>query len=725
MNPPPKETLSKRTPAVRSTEDANPAQDEIRWVDTHCARMDHGGCRLRVGVRGNAIVKVKGHPEGYLNAGYVCPKGLASPEKLNHPKRLRHPLRRAGRRGEGRWERVSWEEALETAAEGLGRARERHGARSVAFCQGMPKGLEHFVLIRLANLFGSPNVVAVQDVCHAPREVSGMHTCGFYPVADLHHSSEWIVLWGSNLTSTNEEGEVCALLFDRLREGARLMVVDPRRTELAQRADLWLPVRPGTDAALALAFLHAIVEEGIYDKDFVEEWTHGFQDLAEAVQAYSPESMAAVTGVEADLARRSARAYASARPAALQWGNPIEQTVHNFHASRALLCLMALCGNLDVPGGNIHPLDPPVQGLGAFVRADLIPSKRKEMIHAHHGTIPRLMTVPPAYFRRAVLEEKPYPVKAAYVQCANPLVTYADSRKTHEALMKLDFTVVADIFMTPTAALADVVLPAATQFEFNDVGHYGLGHGFIVARPKVVDPPGECRPDMAILAELGRRLTPAELWPENPEDLLDQLLKPAGLDYAAFAERGMLKGPDKFRKYLEDGFKTPTGKVELRLSRAEKLGLPPLPAFPGPPDPPRADYPLTLTSSKSPVYLHSSYRWVDRLRKRDPEARTDLHPETAARHGIGEGDRVIVETPRGSIVQRARLTESVPPDTVHAAYGWWLPEAPLDWESSNYNLLTSMEVLGKEFGTPNLKGVRCRIRRGEDFSRDEKPGSPG
>jgi anaerobic selenocysteine-containing dehydrogenase len=217
------------------------------------------------------------------------------------------------------------------------------------------------------------------------------------------------------------------------------------------------------------------------------------------------------------------------------------------------------------------------------VRADLLPNKRKEMIHAHFGTIPKMMTVPPAYFRKAVLDETPYPVKAAYIQCANPMLSYADSQQTFEALNRLDFLAVSDIFMTPTAALADIVLPAATQFEFNDIGHYGLGHGYILARPQVVDPPADCWPDIKILNALGKSLGPSELWYDNYEALLELILKPTELDFGQFARHGYLKGPDNFKKYEAAGFSTPTGKVELVLSRAQKFNLPPLPRCEGPP----------------------------------------------------------------------------------------------------------------------------------------------
>ncbi len=685
------------------------------WVKTHCARMDHGGCGLLAQVSDNKILRLKGDPDGYLNKGYICPKGLASAERLSHPDRLTQPLQRVGKRGSGKWEKISWEKAIDTISDNLCRIREENGAKAVAFCQGMPKGLEHFVLIRLANIFGSPNLVACQDVCHAPREIGGSHTCGFYPVADFHHKSDLVVLWGSNVTATNEEGEIGSLLVEQLRQGTRLMVIDPARTPLAERADYWLQLRPGTDNALALAFLNVIISEKLYDTDFVQQWTIGYDELAIHIRQYSPEKMAPITGVPAPAIRESARAYALAQPAAIQWGNPIEQNINTFDTVRALVCLMAICGNLEIPGGNIQANEPPILSLGKFVRADRIPSKRKEMLHAHHHTIPRMMTVPPAYFRQAVLEEIPYAVKGAYMQCTNPLLAYADSQQTYDALMKLDFFAVADIFMTPTACLADIVLPVATHFEFNDIGHYGLGHGYVLARPGIVDPPEQCWPDIKILNELGRAMTPKELWHDNWEAFLEDLLAPAGLSYADFVKQGILKGDDQFKKYSHSGFRTPSGKVELVLSTAQKFNLPALPAFNGPPEPENTAYPLLLTGAKDPHYMHSSYRWVATLRQKSPRPMVSMHPETAAPHNIQGNDEVIIETPTGAITQFARLTETIKPGIVYAAYGWWFPEGrceqQYEWKKSNFNILTSTRVLGKEFGTPNMKGLRCRIRK--------------
>jgi anaerobic selenocysteine-containing dehydrogenase len=380
---------------------------------------------------------------------------------------------------------------------------------------------------------------------------------------------------------------------------------------------------------------------------------------------------------------------------------------------------MAVCGNLEVPGGNIHAHDPEIMSLGEFVRADLIPEKRKEMISAHHRVIPRLMTIPPAFFRRAVLEDDPYPVRGYYGMCTNPMVAWADSPTTYRAFQSLDFAAVAELFMTPTASMADIVFPVAHQYEMNDIGHYGIGHGMILARPKIVDPPGECRPDMEIMNELGKRVSPPGYWPDDHESFLEDVLRPSGLTYQEFVEKGYLKGPDLFRSYEQKGFRTPTGKVELRLSTAEKFRLKPFPEFTGFPEEEDPDYPLLLISAKSPYYLLSSYRWVGRLREKCPHPRVEIHPETASLHGVVEGDEVVVETKFGRIVQTAHVTDIVHPRVVSASLGWWFPEADpgdqYDWRKSNFNMLTSVGKLGREFGTPNLKNLPCRI---------SKPGAP-
>ncbi len=683
----------------------------IKWIKTHCGRMDHGGCSLLVGVQNGKIVKIKGNPEGWLNNGYLCTKALATLEKLNHPNRLKHPLKRTGDRGSGQWKKISWNEALNIISDKFLETKEKFGARAVAFCQGMPKGLEHFVLIRLANIFGSPNVVSVQDVCHAPREIAGFHTCGFYPVADLHNPTSAIVLWGSNILDTNEEGQICKQFLDRLKEGADLIVVDPYKTKLTEKAKVHLQLRPGSDIVLALGLLNVIISRNLYDREFVEKYTYGFDELANHVKDFTPSIVSEITWVKENLIIEAAEIYANSSPASIQWGNAIEHTPHNFNTARALVCIMAICGNLGKPGGNIWAKDPNITKLGKFVRADLLPDKRTQMIHAHFGTVKGLMTVPPVYFKRAVLNGEPYPIKAAYMQCTNPLLTYADSRTTLETFNKLDFFVVADIFMTPTALYADIVLPSATQFEFNDIGHYGLGHGYIVARPKIVDPPEECWPDMKILNELGKRISPPEYWHDDYEKFLDDVLEPSGMSYSDFAKVGYLKGST----VPVEKFRTPTGKVELKLSSAEKLGVDPLPVVDQSFFETDSDFPYILTCRKDKNFLHSSYRWLESLRKHSPKPYVIIHPDVAKTHEILDEEKVVIETPYGRMIQYARISSKIHPMVLLASYGWWFPENGIsrkyDWDISNYNMATSKDIIGKELGTPVLKGIKCRISK--------------
>ncbi len=677
--------------------------------------MDHGGCGLIVGIKGNRIIKIKGDPEGFLNKGYICVKGMTAAGRLEHPDRLRHPVKRIGTRGEGKWKRISWDEAIDSICDNLCLIRDRYGARAMAFCQGMPKGLDHFALIRLANTYGSPNVVGNQDVCHAPRELAGIYTCGFYPVPDLRNKTELVLAWGSNNLRTNEEGTICSRLLDCLKEGTGLIVIDPMKTVLAEKARYWLQLRPGTDNALALAFLNVIINEKLYDFDFVKKWTHGFSEFSNHIDQYTPERMSEVTWVPADMIRDAARAYAMAKPASILWGNALEHNVNAFDTLRAIVCLMAVTGNLDIPGGNIHASEPDLLRLGRLVRADLLPSKRSEMINAYYDVIQGMMTVPPALFRRAVLEDLPYPVKGAYIMGANPLISYAGSGTTFDAFMKLDFIAVSDIFMTPTAALADVVLPAATAFEFNDIGHAGLGHGCILARPKVVDPPDECWPDIKILNEIGKRVTSTDLWYEDYNAFLNELLRPSGLDFSGFARLGHLKGIESYRKFHTSGFKTPSGKVELSLCRSQETGLPAMPRFVNSHDDEDPDYPFILTGKKNPFYMHSSYRWDESLRKHSPSPIVEIHPLTAERYGISDGDEVLIQSRMGEISQFARITDRVHPRVIYASYGWWFPESDYrtqyEWKKSNYNMLISSERLGREFGTPNIKGTLCRIRK--------------
>ncbi|MGB9887573.1 MAG: molybdopterin-containing oxidoreductase family protein [Moorellales bacterium] len=684
---------------------------------TACGGLDHGGCGLVVRVEGNYIVSARGDPAAPPpSAGYSCHKASALGDRLASPYRLTRPLLRQGPRGAGKWKEVSWSEALDFTAENLKRVRDRYGPEAVVFMQGAPKGLEYLGLSRFAHAFGSPNLVTPASLCFMPRVAASLLTCGYYPLPDYSGRPGTILVWGSNLTDTNADGVPAAELRRALANKPKLIVVDPRRTELAKRADIWLRLRPGSDSALALAFLKVIIEENRFDQEFVRHWTLGFDQLAARAKEYSLESLSRLTWLSTEEIVAAARLYAEYRPGCLQWGNAIEHSPSSTETARMLLVLAAICGDLEVPGGNIRPPSLPLLKGSEFTLNDRIRGTTRPIISADYPMAAQLLFVPYHLAVEAMLAGKPYPVKAAYLQGTNPLLTYPDSRKTYQALTSLEFMAVAEVFMTPTAALADVVLPVATRMEHDDLAFYTQPFGRVVARPKLVDPPEGCRSDLVLLAELADRLGLGELFWKSEEECINNILAPAGIDYARLRETLVLAGEKSYFQYRTSGFRTPSGKVEIAPERLAAWGLDPVPApYLDLPEPDET-LPLLLTSAKSPHYFHSAHRHIARLREREPEPVAELHPDTASRYGIGEGDPVRISTRTGSIVQKAKLNPDLHPLTVIASYGWWFPErGPQEmfgWQEANLNLLTAAEGPSDPLvGSLALRGLPCRVER--------------
>jgi anaerobic selenocysteine-containing dehydrogenase len=352
---------------------------------TYCARMDHGGCGLLVTVRDGKVVKVQGDPDSPISLGFVCPKGLAAAERVHHPDRLRMPLLRKGARGEGAWEEISWPRALEILSAKFREVMEQFGPQALLFAQGAPKGLEFWIMMRLANALGSPNVAGIGNMCHMPREISSVITFGFWPEVDYDHPPACIVLWGSNLDQTNEEATISSRLRRALDRGSRLLVVDPRPTRMAKKADLWLKPKPGSDAALAMGIMKAMVDEQLVDTEFLRDWSVGYHDLRKRLEDYPPERVEEMTWVPSGQVREAARLYGGSKPAAIQMGNALEHTAWAHQSCRAVACLMALGGNLEVPGGNIRPSPPSCIPPRDLVLAHRLPDRRKGC-SATHGT---------------------------------------------------------------------------------------------------------------------------------------------------------------------------------------------------------------------------------------------------------------------------------------------------------------------------------------------------
>jgi len=695
-----------------------------------CCNMCYRMCGVLVHLRGGKVTKVEGDPDCPVNRGRLCIKGPAAVERLYHPDRLKYPLKRAGARGEGKWQRISWDEALETIAEAMNSAKEKYGAESVAFSNGDPKGYEAY-LVRLCNVFGTPNICDTRHVCSVPRRIGSNITSGLNAetgtdyTPDLDHPPASVLMWGANVAITHNPNYV--KLERALAQGTKLIVIDPRKTELASRADLWLQLRPKTDLALALGMINVIVNEELFDKPFVDNWTIGFDKLRKHVQDYSPQWAAEVTWVPAARIVQAARAYATAKPACIEDGNAIDDDVNSVQSERAISILRAITGNLSVPGGEVDsaPLTvgtaryfaPAGQKTSFMLAKKMSEEQRKKRIGADCGFLPLPMSqfAPPQLLVKAILTEKPYPVKVLCIHANNPLITWSNAQEAYQALMKLDFLYVADQFMTPTAELADVVLPATTYLEVDDIA---MRAPFVVVRQKAAQI-GEAWPDKKIINQLAKKLGLSEYFWDDVNEALDLILKPMGFTFDEFRKMGTFVAPKEYRKYEREGFNTPSGKVEIYSSRLEKWGHEPLPVYHEPPETPYSapelakDYPLILTSWHQAPFRHSNNRQIASLRGIEPEPTVEIHPKTARELGIKADDKVYIETKRGRIKQRAVLTEGIDPRVVGVSYAWWFPEQGVEslhgWQESNINILTASEPYNPEIGSTNLRGILCKV----------------
>jgi len=688
-------------------------------VRSNC-RTCHGGCGVLVHLKDGRITKIDGDPDFPTNRGSMCSKGLATVQMVYHPDRLHYPLKRAGSKGEGKWQRITWDEALETIVDKLKQVKSRYGSESIALGQGTGRDYDAF-LSRFANLLGTPNIFGAGHMCYLSRVGAAQITCGNLPVCDYESGPACIMVWGNNQVIANADEYTGENLSRALSPQTKLIVVDPRLTCLASRADIWLQLRPGTDTALALGMANVIVNEKLYDRDFVEKHIHGWDEFVKRVNEYPPDMVEAITWVPADKIRQAARLYAQTKPACIQWGVAIEQTLNCTDNNRILIDLVAITGNLDAPGGNVFFVPPPMRTIGKFTYYEKLPPEQKaKMLGGDTYKLARRMRlVTPKMIWDAILTEKPYPIKALLIHGSNPVITRANAGEVYQALKEIEFLVVTDFFMTPTAELADIVLPAATWLEMDCVGGYLFRHGYVFPRKKIVQI-GECRSDHEIISELGKRMG-QEGWGDTTEADLDFILEPSGMNWRQAREKGYLKGEMEYRKYEKKGFSTPTGKVELYSTVFEEWGYDPLPRYREIPESPAnkpemtEKYPYILTTgARIPVFFHSEHRMLPWLREIHPDPTVEIHPSVAEKHGIKEGDWIFIESPRGRVRQRARITTGIDPRVIAAEHGWWFPEIKSPdhgWQDANINILTDNDPKDYDvaMGATNLRVLMCNI----------------
>ena len=714
------------------------------------------GCGMKMHVVNGKLVEVEGDKEHPISQGRLCVRCLTLKEYEYHPDRIIYPMRRVGgkaARGTDNWERITWDEAYDEIIEKVEAIRAEWGSPSLAVFGGTGREATNYYPALSYAVLRTPNCCAdlSGQSCYGPRcSITNFILGTGYPEHDYaqffadryddprYELTEWLVLWGKQPLQSNGDGLFGHSVIDMMKRGTHLIVVDPRLTWLSHKADIHLQLRPGTDAALGLAMLNIIINEDLYDHDFVEKWCYGFEELKERVQEYPVEKVAEITWIPAEKIIAAARNFANAKTSAISWGVAIEMCSNGPQTAQTILYLNAICGRLDHPGGICIGPRATLTGKWRYDNQQFVPPEEMDMRlgSKEYPASAASMAICHADSVLNTLETgKPYPLKFAWIHSTN-LYACGTSvpHRWFEAMKKLEFIVASDLFMTPTImGLADIVVPVATFPEHDGMvqPHFGRCTHFLGATNKAISY-GETKSDLEICFELGKRMTP-EAWPWEtiPEFFSWMLEEFHGFDFEELRHKGAYQPGYEYYKYEKGlnradgkpGFETVTGLVELKSLQFGAWGDDPLPYYFEPQYSPYStpdlykEFPLVLTTGGRKITsFHSEHRQIKTLRKMDPWPKVQIHPDTAAKYGIQDGQWVEIWNQYGKCREKAVVSPVVDPRVIHAEHGWWYPEQ--DGEAPNYfgvwksqiNNLMPHEHIGKlGLGAP-YKCLLCNIK---------------
>lgn len=689
----------------------------MKRTKTIC-QMCYFYCGLDVYHEEGRVVRIEGNRDHPANLGTLCPKGLAARHLPTDPKRLTSPLLRVGERGGGQWKSIEWDEAIRLLAERVSDACAQDGAESVVFHRGQAPGWVTAMnyATRFMNTLGSPNLVTHSHLCFQPRAIAHLSTYGGVPEPDFD-AAECILLWGFNPVYTALPNYGRRIVEARAR-GAKLIVVDPRFSNTAAKADLWLRPHPGSDLALALGMAKVLVDERLFDADFVNESTIGFDALVELLQGVDTLRVEQETGIPYSRIADAARLFAETAPAVLKEGNGLDQHVNVVQSVRAVALLSCLTGNLNVAGGSVFV--PPLPFEDVQRRGTLPNDWERKSLSRH-----------PLYFRQgnalhdADLMEcletgQPNRIRCLIVQGGDPLAANSETQRTRRLLDRIDFIAVHDLYRTSCAAVADLVLPAASFLERDLLLYYryrpSAYMNLVALQQKVLEPVGESRSDIDFIFSLARALGMRDAFPwDGATDAFDWELSPLEITTEELRDRpeGVARWyepTELFRTHGRTGFPTESTKVDLYSTRLERFGHDPLPILaPAPAEIRRSgEYPLLCgTGLKLGIHTHTQFHTLPGIREIEPDRFVEIHPSQARRMGVQDGDRVRLTSPWGSIGALARLREGAAEDVVMLSYGYGQDYAQSEWRSSND--LTAHTPADPISGATNNRRVPCRI----------------
>ena len=645
--------------------------------------------------------------------GFFCPGGVNALEMMHSPARIKTPLI-AQRHEDGTrtFHPATWEEALDLTASRLLETAERFGPESIMAVSGFNKPLHRAAFQRFCNVTGIINRVGSGNMCHMVQNLGITHTFGTGLKPNVNKETRTIVLWGLNPANTMRWDS--RTLLDGVKGGARLVLVDPLPGIYADKADVWLPLIPGTDLALLLSLIHVIVDEGWYDREFVEKYTLGLEEICAAAQPYTPEYAGSICGLEPDVIRRAARQIADS-PTAFFCGNALHHNQDCYQKCRAIAILMALTGNADRAGAMLPPPPPSPRSAiadGRLHRADAFPEQwHSRRLGCGKYTLKEYRMVSGQEAVQAIQDGV---IRAGYVHAGDPVLQWADSKATARALGSMDFLAVSDFLMTPTARQADVIFPAATYLEYESLvidEQENLRYSPRLSKQYDV------LPDFEILRRLAERMGKGEdFWPDA-EAYWDAVAQPYGLTFDEVRHQGYVETPyqpesPRVRNYQKEGFPTDDGKIHLALS-ARSDGPDPVPVY-APLEGDWENYPLHATTYKPGPFFGGAGQTTRTQLAMQPDPICYLSAATADRYGIQDGSNIRISTPTGSCVQRVCVLPRMAADTVALANARWNSETE-NWErqlSACANNLSSMEQnTGRDIPAFATRGIPCRIEK--------------
>jgi anaerobic selenocysteine-containing dehydrogenase len=663
---------------------------ERKIVKAACPHDCPDTCGMHISVENGVAVKVEGAKDMPFTQGTLCTKVARYLDRTYSKDRVLHPMKRVGAKGEGRFERISWDDALTTIAAKFKEIAAVEPQSILPCSYAGTMGLVQYASMdrRFFHKLGAS--LLDRTLCSSAGKVGMKITLGAGVGMDPERFDEakLILIWGSNPTVSNLH--LWSRVQEAQRRGAKVIAIDPYRSLTAAKCDRHLAPLPGTDAALALGMMHVIIAEGLHDDDYVRRHTLGFPQLRERVQDYPPEKAAAICGLARDEIVALAREYAGTRPAAIRLNYGMQRHSGGGMAVRTVTCLPALTGHWRDAAGGVSLSTGDFYGMNhaALERADLIPNRPRSINQSALGD--------------ALTAAEP-PVRAIYVYNNNPVAVCPDSQKVIAGFRREDlFTVVHEIFLTDTAGYADIVLPATTQLEHYDV-HKSYGHLYVLANSPAIAPVGEAKPNSEVFRLLAARMGFTEAcFRDSDEDICRQALESAnprmaGIEWDALKAQGWqrLNVPARFAPFAEGNFPTPSGKCEFWSQTAVDLGMDPLPAY----VPPRESaqsapqlakkYPLAFISPPARNFLNSSFANLPFALKEAGEPTLDIHPADAASRGIGDGHAVRIYNGRGSFVAKARVSDLVRQGVVAALSVWWKKLSP---DGRNANEVTSQAL---------------------------------